>query len=303
MTDFRASVVITTYNRAGLLPRAIASALDQQWKDTEVLVIDDGSSDSTPEVMRGFPQLRYVRQANLGVCAARNRGIREASQPWIIFLDDDDRLLPGAIARIASCVAELPDASRYPLCQFPRSNGRVAAPFLIARMDEFLNGSLQGDFAPVIRRDKFLAEGLSYPEERTGAEFLLWWKIADKYGIPTWADPVQALSTDAPFRMMSTRFHLEFARETAELHERALSEFGVVLRARFPARYRKEQLLAAIYRVLADEGPAARSHLRALLRDRVSAGPLAVWLLSYLPSGWARGIFSSYRRHVTGWET
>jgi glycosyltransferase involved in cell wall biosynthesis len=93
--DGLVSVIIPAYNAAAYVNDAIRSALQQTWLDREVLVIDDGSSDATPAVVRGFgDQVRYIRQENAGVAAARNRGIGEARGQFIAVLDADDVWLP-----------------------------------------------------------------------------------------------------------------------------------------------------------------------------------------------------------------
>jgi glycosyltransferase involved in cell wall biosynthesis len=90
----RVSVVITTYNYARFLPEAVASALGQTFDALEVIVVDDGSTDETPQVAerwRDEPRLRYVRQENAGQAAAKNLGIQLAREPLVAFLDADDR--------------------------------------------------------------------------------------------------------------------------------------------------------------------------------------------------------------------
>jgi glycosyltransferase involved in cell wall biosynthesis len=94
------TAVITTYNRATYLPEALRSALDQQGVDLEVIVVDDGSTDETPQVIQPFlEQITYIRQANAGRAAARNEAIRRARGTYVAFLDDDDVWLPGKLAR------------------------------------------------------------------------------------------------------------------------------------------------------------------------------------------------------------
>jgi glycosyltransferase involved in cell wall biosynthesis len=92
------SVVIPTYNTAQFLPEAVQSALDQQDVQIEVIVVDDGSTDATPELMHPWaarePRLTYVRQANAGVSAALNTGIALAQGDYITFLGADDVLFP-----------------------------------------------------------------------------------------------------------------------------------------------------------------------------------------------------------------
>jgi glycosyltransferase involved in cell wall biosynthesis len=103
------SVVIPCYNHARYLPEAIASALSQSYQAVQVLVVDDGSSDETPSVAAAFPAVRYVHQSNAGLAAARNRGIRESAGSFLLFLDADDRLYPGALESAVRAAAEHPD--------------------------------------------------------------------------------------------------------------------------------------------------------------------------------------------------
>ncbi len=92
------SIVIPAYNASEFLAEALESALNQSLPASEVIVVDDGSSDSTAAVASGFGgRIRYVRQANSGVSAARNTGAAIASTPWLLFLDADDVLLPNAL--------------------------------------------------------------------------------------------------------------------------------------------------------------------------------------------------------------
>src|SRR5260370_42131836 len=98
------SVIIPSRNRASLVQRAIRSALNQERPALEVIVVDDGSEDETGSVVQElFPTVRYLRQeVNLGVGAARNRGLAEARGGWARLLEDDDTLLPETIQVIAN---------------------------------------------------------------------------------------------------------------------------------------------------------------------------------------------------------
>jgi glycosyltransferase involved in cell wall biosynthesis len=95
-----ATVVIPTYNRCDVVRRALDSIFAQTWQPDEVIVVDDGSTDETGAlVQREYPEVIYIRQANAGVSAARNRGIAEASSEWIAFLDSDDEWKPDKLER------------------------------------------------------------------------------------------------------------------------------------------------------------------------------------------------------------
>ncbi len=87
------SVVIPTYRRAGILPRAIHSVRRQTYTNLEIIVVDDGSADGTEDVVKAISdaRLRYVQHdSNRGLPAARNTGIRAAHGEYVAFLDDDD---------------------------------------------------------------------------------------------------------------------------------------------------------------------------------------------------------------------
>jgi glycosyltransferase involved in cell wall biosynthesis len=100
------SIVIPCFNAAATIGEAIASVLAQGGRGSEILVVDDGSSDDSLTVARGFgPGVRVVTGPNRGVSAARNRGIAETGGEWIIFLDADDFLLPETLARRSATAA------------------------------------------------------------------------------------------------------------------------------------------------------------------------------------------------------
>ncbi len=84
------SVIIPTYNRYEFLKRALKSVYAQNFQAKEVIVIDDGSTDETPQIQKDFPSIKYIYQKNSGVSSARNLGIKNATHQWIAFLDSDD---------------------------------------------------------------------------------------------------------------------------------------------------------------------------------------------------------------------
>jgi len=95
----KVSVVIPTYNSAATVKEAIESVLCQTYADLEINVIDDGSTDDTEKMVRQFgDRIRYVKQMNQGVSAARNAGIKQARGEYIAFLDSDDIWLPEKLA-------------------------------------------------------------------------------------------------------------------------------------------------------------------------------------------------------------
>jgi hypothetical protein len=103
------SVIIPTYNTARYLSEALESVMDQTYKDIEVIVIDDGSTDDTREIVQLYRmrdrRIRYCLQDNSGPSAARNRGMREANGTYIAFLDADDLWMPRKIEKQIAILA------------------------------------------------------------------------------------------------------------------------------------------------------------------------------------------------------
>jgi Glycosyl transferase family 2 len=93
------TVVIPCFRQAHFLPEAIESVLTQDYGAVEIVVVDDGSPDNVGEVAARYPGVKYLRQPNGGLAAARNAGLAEAGGEFVLFLDADDRLLPEAIGR------------------------------------------------------------------------------------------------------------------------------------------------------------------------------------------------------------
>ncbi len=103
------SVIIPTYNRAAWLPHAIDSVLQQERPPDELIIVDDGSEDETPEIVRRYADVIYVQQEQKGPSAARNTGVEIASGEWVAFLDSDDRWLPKKLLRQLDFLHQNPD--------------------------------------------------------------------------------------------------------------------------------------------------------------------------------------------------
>ena len=108
----RVSVVIPTYNREHVLPRALASVLSQDFADLEVVIIDDGSRDETPARVAGIadPRVRYTRfDKNRGIGAARSAGVEASRGDLVAFLDSDDRWKPGKLKEVVRFFDQHPE--------------------------------------------------------------------------------------------------------------------------------------------------------------------------------------------------
>lgn len=108
------SVIVPTFNRAALLPRALDSIVAQTFSDWEIVLVDDGSTDETGEVANRYAhelgeRFQYVRRANTGCCGARNDGISRARGSFVAFLDSDDEFLPEKLERQLELFRDRPE--------------------------------------------------------------------------------------------------------------------------------------------------------------------------------------------------
>jgi glycosyltransferase involved in cell wall biosynthesis len=129
------SIILPTYNRAGFLPQAIESIRAQTWMDWELIIVDDGSTDGTADLIRTLtaqlPQVaRYVYQQNQGAYAARNTGLNLARGKYIAFFDSDDSWLPHHLGDCVQALEANPDVDWvYGACRIvDEVTGQVLAP-------------------------------------------------------------------------------------------------------------------------------------------------------------------------------
>lgn len=105
------SVIIPTYNRAHCIESCLQSVLDQTYENFEVILVDDGSTDNTYEVVQPyFDRIRYIHQPNRGIAVARNKGIEAAKGDWIALQDSDDIWHPGNLQHCVDGVEAQPSA-------------------------------------------------------------------------------------------------------------------------------------------------------------------------------------------------
>jgi glycosyltransferase involved in cell wall biosynthesis len=180
------SVVTPARNAAATIARAVSAAAGQSVAPREVIVVDDGSPDDTATVARAAADVTVVRTAGVGVAAARNEGVRNATGDWIAFLDADDWWEPGYLAAAADAIGNAPDAiaclcAATPVDERERPVGahRVGAEvtfedLLLRRVTPTTRGTL-------VRRDAFGREGGFFTgfERAAGVEDLdLWLRLA-----------------------------------------------------------------------------------------------------------------------------
>ncbi len=207
------SVIIPTYNRASTIGQAVESVLAQTYADFEAIIVDDGSTDRTcdvvaPYVARSNGRVRYLLQPNAGAPAARNLGIRKARGEYVVFLDSDDLYLPGRLEAGVRPLLTAPDVgASYVDARVMDAQGAVLLPSWLGRWGGARSGWILADLFRVdlvqtntvtIRRRVFDDVGLFDEVLWSGQDTDLWWRIARRYqivGVPECQAVIREIGT------------------------------------------------------------------------------------------------------------
>jgi glycosyltransferase involved in cell wall biosynthesis len=199
----RVSVIIPTYNRAHFIAEAIESVLAQSFRDFEIIVVDDGSTDNTRSVISSFP-VRYMYQENQGPVIARNRGIDLAQSKYLVFLDSDDVFMGNALERGVKVLDRHPEvAFSYGQAYLIDEEGHVFGlrkakykhSCTQTGKDEIARFLVYGNQIPtctaMVRRSCLDEVGWFDPAFSSGSEdFDLWVRLAKRYAVAYIAEPL-----------------------------------------------------------------------------------------------------------------
>lgn len=274
------SVVLCTFNRADRVAGAVEAILAQEGADLELVVVDDGSTDATPAVLAAIddPRVRVVRKANGGLSTARNAGLAAATAPWVVFIDDDDRALPGWLAAYAALGAD--ESVGIACCgsQFVDPDGRelfTASPIPLGPLyDGVVGSTVAGTFAvrtDVARRAGGYLDGLGTRHQTELFVRLLAVAHADGLGVAQVPEPL-------------IRIEARRATERPGVNPRRLYDGTRWIIARYPTRFAGRAEHIARFEGVAGTNAARLGDWRAArrrLRRAVGAAPLA-------REGWGR---------------
>lgn len=191
------SVVIPLYNKVQHITRAINSVLAQTYQNFELIVVDDGSTDGSGEVVRRISDLRIrlITEKNAGVSAARNRGISEALGELVAFLDADDEWLPGFLDTVLDLRARYPEAGMYATSYRFCKDAIVWRPAFVDCPEELQGGLIQDYFqaglgpppvcsSAVMIPRRILQEAGGFPVGlQRGEDIQVWTRIALLYRV------------------------------------------------------------------------------------------------------------------------
>ena len=199
----KVSIIIPTYNRRDFITIALDSALAQTYKNYEIVIIDDGSSDDTKEALKPYQDsIRYFYHDNKGIAPTRNRGIREAKGDYIAFLDSDDYWLPAKLERQVECFSK---NSHYGMvatrCSCTTPEGKFLKKNRPGKSGWVLTDLFKASFirtsSAIIRKECFDKVGLFDESLPECEEYDLWLRIAKHYPIG-FINDVLTVYTDNP---------------------------------------------------------------------------------------------------------
>lgn len=196
--NYTISVVIPAYNADKYIGRAIDSVLAQTLAPHEVIVVDDGSTDNTAQIVAQYQsKVKYILQENAGASVARNTGIKDADGEWIAFLDADDEWLPNKLQLQINNLRQHPDlvwtTANFTNCvcsknrQGPHFDPVKAANLISHReyWDNYFHALLNNldgwTGTMLIRRDVLFEAGLFRPGQLRANDYDMWWRIAYRY--------------------------------------------------------------------------------------------------------------------------
>jgi glycosyltransferase involved in cell wall biosynthesis len=156
------SIIIPSYNRAHIISRAIQGVLDQTFQDFEIVIVDDGSTDNTKEILQEFTgdtRIKSIYQTNAGVCAARNTGAKQAEGEFLIFLDSDDTVEKSWLQDFNDLAIQ---NKEWLFCSM-KVVKQDSSEYLVSALSPYKNKKIKGNSIPgswAIKKDVFLRVGL-----------------------------------------------------------------------------------------------------------------------------------------------
>jgi glycosyltransferase involved in cell wall biosynthesis len=289
------SAIIPVYNGQAYLAEALESVLTQTYKPIECIVVDDGSTDATGDVVRHFgDQIRYVRRAHEGVAAARNAGASIAQGQFLAFLDADDLWEESKIERQMTLFADRPELGLV-YCALERVDrrGRSLGALSVPNPDEALRNILlqrgpwpsiaQTGVIPVV---VFAAAGRFDERLSTAADSDLAWRIAARFDIAAVHEPLSR------YRSHDAQMHLDIAAYEHDVKILLSKAFASNLLPaelqRLERRARTNLALTLAYTYRVERRQPVRALRELLVAFRLSPGRCARGMRSVMVDGLRR---------------
>lgn len=274
------SVIIPTFNRASLLERALDSVLSQTYSNWELIVVDDGSTDRTADVVSDWSARVEIKQklqflklpTNQGVSAARNHGAEAATGEWLAFLDSDDEWLPDRLSSQFGLVASRPDLRWVHGEEIWVRNGRAVpvAPRYRKHggfiFDRCVDVCCVGTSTVLIGRELFLRAGGFRPKFVVCEDYDLWLRVAAEHEIGLVAEPIVRKHGGHPDQLSMKYIGMDYYRALAletQLKNSQLSS----------SQREKVAMALAEKRRILEAGSAKHGRSAKILWERKSGSP------------------------------
>lgn len=296
------SVIIPAYNSAAFIARAIQSALDQDYPNKEIVVVNDGSTDNTQQVLDAFgSKIRVSNQPNAGAAAARNTGIKQSRGEFIAFLDSDDEWLPGRLSKCVQPMLDHPDVGLtfcHSIRKFPDGHEDIRGQAFdrIRIFPRLIWPSYyQCTPASTVRRSVLDKTGLFNPTLPSREDQDLWIRIEE-----------QTRVLEVPEPLVVVHVRATSLSQTLGTDEVETAYFSILEQAfvRNPDRYEPHR--AIIYAdaywhwgliALLHQNPSqARRFFTRSLRQRFSLRVLSLFASTLLPTSFIQSIRTKWRQ-------
>ena len=305
------SVVIPLYNKEATVSRAIHSVLAQSVKSFELIVINDGSSDNSVDRVLAIKDERIalVEQDNQGVSVARNRGIKIAKYPYLVFLDADDEWRPDFLSVVSGLIESFPDAGAYATAYYIKNPGRDLVPANLKYIPRSASGGLIESYyrciaygnnpvwssAVCIPKSTFSSIGYFPAGVRLYEDLYMWSNIAINYQIAFINKPSVIYYRDASNRacdqIVPTRDDLQFSKLLSEAISAGRISGGDIAYARdFINRYALLNAFKALVNGDTDESRYIVSHVKPASFGK-QIRKWMILLLSFFPGAVVKSIW------------
>ena len=213
----KVTIVVPAYNADRWLRDALNSAVAQTYRAHEIIVVDDGSEDRTGEIARSFgDKIKYIKQPNQGVSAARNTALRAATGDWIALLDSDDLIVPEKLEKQVAVIEANPElVVVYSAFQYLFSNGETLQKPSFPAVKLWPGLRYRTPILPstsMIRRSALEEVGGFSTEYHHGEDWELWFRLVRRYSAKAFQDVPETLTT---YRHWENNVTKNFARTAA----------------------------------------------------------------------------------------
>lgn len=223
------SVIIPVYNGAGCIGKAIESLKNQNFRDFEVIIIDDGSTDDTcskvNELCRDFEHITIVKKSNEGVSSARNEGINRATGKFIAFLDADDVWVPGKLEQQVNILNNNPQTGLIFSSHIQNTTGNIAGKYNRDKSGSFLKTLIhQGNFittsSVMLRKEILEKHSIRFNTSLSYGEDWLFWIILSQYCDFLYLSKPLVVYSVSPFRKYDYDRFIRIYRAVLEEREK-----------------------------------------------------------------------------------